>query len=138
MTDSHTTGVWMTAQSATVLCWSPKLTERHLIDSTVPGRHRATGRAPTEEHPDSESHRDEHMRTFFEQVARVLPIDDDLLLVGDGEVIDHFAASVRSNDDRHGRARRVEVQKSGPITERQLVARIREFAGTPAKRYMPR
>ena len=44
------TGVWISASSATVSRWSPELTVRHRIDSTVPARHRSTGRPPTEDH----------------------------------------------------------------------------------------
>ena len=107
---------------------------RHRIDSTVPGRHRSTGRPPTESHPAGEGHRDEHMRTFFAQVSHVLPVDDDLLLLGDGEVVEHFAELVRADDKSHGRTRRIEVERSGQITERQLLARVRTFAGSPARR----
>jgi hypothetical protein len=78
------------------------------------------------------------MRTFFDEVARTLPGDDDLLLVGDGEVVDHFADHVRAEDERHGRHRRIEVEKSGPLTDRQLLARLRTFAGSPARRTLPR
>ena len=138
MTGPRTTGVWISANSATVLRWSPELTVRHRIDSTVPGRHRSSGRPSTENHPFGEGHRDEHMRTFFVQVAQALPVDDDLLLVGDGEVVEHFAEQVRTDDDSHGRKRRIEVETGGPLTERQLLARIRTFAGSPAKRYLPR
>jgi hypothetical protein len=49
MTGPHTTGVWISANSATVLRWSFGLTVRHRINSTVPGRHRSTGRPPTED-----------------------------------------------------------------------------------------
>ena len=111
---------------------------RHRIDSTVPGRHRSTGRPPTEEHPGGEGHRDEHMRAFFDHVAHVLPVDDDLLLVGDGEVVEHFADRIRADDTNRRLERRIEVEKSGPITERQLLARIRTFAGSSARRYLPR
>lgn len=138
MTGPRTTGVWMSANSATVLRWSPELSVRHRIDSTVASRHRSTGPAPTEKHPSGEGHRDEHMRTFFAQIARALPVDDDLLLVGDGEVVEHFAEQIRTDDASHGRQRRIEVEKGGPLTERQLVARIRTFAGSPAKRTLPR
>ena len=137
MTSPRTTGIWITANSATMLRWSPELTVRHRIDSTVAGRHRSTGRPPTERQGD-EGHRDEHMRTFFDQVAQAMPVDDDLLLVGDGEVVEHFADHVRVDDENHGRKRRIEVEKSGSVTERQLLARIRTFAGSPAKRYLPR
>ena len=138
MTSPRTTGIWISATSSTVLRWSPELTVRHRIDSTVPGRHRSTGRPPTEERQGGEGHRDEHMRTFFDQVAHALPVDDDLLLVGDGEVVEHFANYVRRDDENHDRTRRIEVEKSGSVTERELLARIRSFAGVPAKRRLPR
>jgi hypothetical protein len=138
MTGPRTTGVWISANSATVLRWSPELTVRHRIDSTIPGRHRSTGPPPTERHPAGEGHRDEHMRTFFVQVAQALSVDDDLLLVGDGEVVEHFAERVRADDKAHRRKRLIEVEKGGPLTEHQLLARIRTFAGSPAKRHVPR
>ena len=138
MTGPHTTGIWISADSAIVMRWSPELTVRHRIDSTVPGRHRSTGAPPTEKHPAGEGHRDEHMRTFFVQVAQALPVEDDVLLIGDGEVVEHFAEQVRTDDISHGRKRRIEVEKSGLLTERQLLARIRTFTGSPAKRQMPR
>ena len=138
MTSPHATGIWITANSAIMLRWSPELTVRQRIDSTVPGRHRSTGRPPTEDRQGGEGHRDEHMRTFFDQVAHALAVDDDVLLVGDGEVVEHFADHVRTDDKKHGRKRRIEVAKSGSVTERQLLARIRAFAGSPAKRYLPR
>ena len=74
------------------------------------------------------------MRTFFADIARLLPPDDDLLLLGDGEVVGHFADKLRSDDAAHGRRRRVEVERSQPMTEGQLVARTREFAGSSPKR----
>jgi hypothetical protein len=138
MTGPHTTGIWISADSATMLRWSPELTVRHRIDSTVPGRHRSTGTAPTEKHPGSEGHRDEHMRTFFAQVAQALPVEGDLLLLGDGEVVEHFAEQVRTDDLSHGRSRRIDVEKVGSLTERQLLARVRKLAGSPAGRTLPR
>ena len=138
MAGMRTTGVWISANSATVLCWSPELTMRHRIDSTVPGRHRSTGRPPTEDHSGGEGHRDEHMRTFFDQIAHAIPVGDDLLLVGDGEVVEHFADYIRTDDATHGRERRCLVEKSGSVSEGQLLARTRVFAGSPAKRHLPR
>ena len=138
MSDTGTAGVWISANSATVVRWSPQVSLRHRIVSTVPGRHRSTGRPPTEAHPAGEGHRDEHMRTFFDEVARALTGDDDLLLVGDGEVVDHFADYVRAEDQRHGLQRRIAIEKSGPVTDRQLLARVRTFAGSPPRRTLPR
>ncbi len=134
----HTTGVWISASSAVVLGWSPGgIDHRNSIESLVPGRHRSTGRPPTADHPSGEGHRDERMRVFFARVDAALPARDDVLLVGDGEVVEHFADHLRSEDFVSGFTRRVELVKSGPITERQLLARIRGFAGSPALRVLP-
>jgi hypothetical protein len=138
MSNRQTSGVWISANSATILRWGVGFTLRQRIDSKVPGRHRSTGRPPTAEHPSSEGHHDEHMRAFFDHVAHVLPDDDDLLLVGDGEVVEHFADQIRAGDINRRLDRRIEVQRSGPITERQLEARIRTFAGSSARRHLPR
>ncbi|MGD0862739.1 MAG: hypothetical protein ABSA21_08240 [Candidatus Limnocylindrales bacterium] len=138
MTTPRTTGVWISAASATVLRWGPEgVTVREKIDSQIPGRHRSTGRPPTEDHPAGEGHRDEHMRAFFAQVGAAVPFDDDLLLVGDGEVVEHFARQIRIHDQSRNVDRRIEVGKSGPMTEPQLLARIRAFAGSPARRTLP-
>ena len=138
MTTPRTSGVWISAGSATILQWGPEgVTIRERIDSLVPGRHRSTGRPPTEDHPAGEGHRDEHMRTFFAQISAAVPIDDDLLLVGDGEVVEHFAHQIQAHDHGRGAARRIEVEKSGQMTEPQLLARIRAFAGSPARRTLP-
>ena len=138
MITPRTTGVWISAASATILRWGPEgVTARRQIDSMVPGRHRSTGRPPTEEHPAGEGHRDEHMRAFFAQVSAMVPDDDDVLLLGDGEVVEHFARQIQAHDHNHSVVRRVDVEKCGPMTEPQFLARIRAFAGTPAKRGLP-
>lgn len=138
MATTRTTGVWISASSATVLRWGADgVTVRESIESGVPGRHRSTGRPPTDDHPAGEGHRDEHMRVFFGQVGAVVPNDDDLLLVGDGEVVEHFAHQMETHDRDAGTDRRIEVEKSGPMTEPQLLARIRAFAGSPARRKLP-
>lgn len=134
----RTTGVWISASSAIVLQWGPEgVAGREQIDSEVPGRHRSTGRPPTADHPAGEGHRDEHMRVFFARVAAAVSTEDDVLLVGDGEVVEHFADQLRSHDLGRATARRIDVVKSGPMTERQLTARVRAFAGSPARRGRP-
>ena len=138
MTTPRTTGVWISAASATVLRLGPEgVTARERIESQIPGRHRSTGRPPTEDHPAGEGHRDERMRVFFAQVTATVPFDDDLLLVGDGEVVEHFAHQIKDRDRSRNVDRRFAVEKSGPMTEPQLLARIRAFAGSPARRTLP-
>jgi hypothetical protein len=134
---THTTGVWMSASSAIVLRWGPQGVKRESIASLVEGRHRSTGRPPTADHPGGEGHRDERMRVFFAQVAGAIPVRDDVLLVGDGEVVEHFAHQFRTQPSVAGTGRKIELVKSGPVSERQLLARLREFAGSPAARTLP-
>jgi hypothetical protein len=55
-----------------------------------------------------------------------------LLQVGDGKVVEHFADPIRADDANHRSERRIEAEKSGQVTERQFLARIRTFAGSPA------
>jgi hypothetical protein len=136
MNDPHATAVWLSAASASVLVWTDSAARQLNIESSVPGRHRSTGHAPTAHRPAGEGHQDEHMRAYFAEIARVLPADDDLLLLGDGEVVGHFAQKVRADDAAHGRRRRVEVERSAPLTDGQLRAKTQAFAGLPAKRGM--
>lgn len=42
------------------------------------------------------------------------------------------------NRPRMARTRRRQVEKSGSVTERKLLAPICTFTGSPAKRYLPR
>jgi hypothetical protein len=136
--NQRTTGVWISASSATVLQWGPNgVSNCEQIDSLIAGRHRSTGRPPTADHPAGEGHRDEQMRVFFARVGAFVPGEDNLLLIGDGEVVEHFAAQIRTHDLGRGSARRIGLEKSGPLTERQLLARMREFAGSPARRTLP-
>jgi hypothetical protein len=138
MTTARTTGVWISAASATVLRWGPEgVTLRETVESSVPSRHRSTGRPPTADHPAGEGHRDEHMRTFFAQVVSYVALDDDLLLIGDGEVVEHFAHQIRAHDRSRNVERRIELDKSGQITEPQLLARLRSFGGASARRTLP-
>jgi hypothetical protein len=132
---AHATGLWISASSATIVRWGPTgVAHRESIASSVEGRHRSTGRPPTADHPAGEGHRDERMRVFFAQVLAAIPDRDDVLLVGDGEVVQHFADHLRTHNSVAGPARRIELVKSGPVTEPQLLARLREFAGSPAPR----
>ena len=80
-----------------------------------------------------DSRREEHLRPFRDQVVHALARGDELFMGGAGAV-GHLAAELRADDAKHGRARRIEVVVSGPLTERQLIARTRAFAGQPARR----
>ena len=140
--------VWIDADKATVWRWhdgEDSLLQR--LVSEVPAHHKSTGHigeAGGERHGGSgprsgqEGHRREHLRVFLSQVERILPPDDDLLLLGDGVVVEYLAVRLHSDNVKHRRERRLEVAHSGPLSDPQLVARLRAFAGDPAPRRLPR
>ncbi len=142
MATSQAAAVWIDANSATIVRWGPDAAGTVHFESDVPPHRRSTGQVTArrgERHggtgPRSagEQHRLEHLRTFLAQVRRAVPADD-LLLLGDGVVVERLAAALREDDATHGRRRRIEVRRHGPLTEAQLVAAVRAFAGAPARR----
>ena len=114
------------------------------MESDVPAHHRATGHVrhdPTISHGGSgphaagEQHRLEHLKRFVDQVAGRLPSGDDLLIVGPGSVHERLARYVADSDAQQRRHRRIDCEGSGPITDRQLVAHLRTFAGEEMRRH---
>lgn len=117
------------------------------LSSGVPAHRRATGglrhnptfRSGGGAEPDDlvERRRQRLIEQFLRAVADRIPPDDRLVLVGPGQVHERLAAEVRAGDTRHGRDRPVDVASSGPRTERQLVAWLRELAGAAPERRRP-
>jgi len=135
MTTPSSTGVWINASSATIVRWGPAgLSLREQFDSEVPSQHRANGGPPIEFHGEKSQHRQEHLRLFFIKVAALIPPGDDLLLLGDGEVVEHFGTHMHEQEHGHGANRRMVVERSHPLTEPQLIAALRAFAGNAPKR----
>lgn len=138
------TAVRIDAEEAIIWRWRDGAgTPAQRLVSDVPAHHKSTGHVAEpggERHGGSgprsaqEGHRLEHLRAFLVQVEAALPAEDDLLLIGDGTVVEHLAAHLNAADATHGRERRIELAHSGPVTDRQMVARLRVFAGDPAPR----
>lgn len=135
--------VWIDADEAIVARWDG---QAHLtrIVSDVPSRHRSTGhlRHDPRFHPGGggpatdriERDRLEHLREYLERVASLVPPDESVHVTGPGPVKDELARMLRVEDRHHGRERCVETSASAPLTDRQLVARLRELAGAPSPR----
>ncbi|MDA8202440.1 MAG: hypothetical protein M0Z49_06740 [Chloroflexi bacterium] len=142
MTSARATAVWIDSSSATIVRWGGDESGPVRLESDVPSHHRSTGHlaAPGGERhggtgPRSagERHRLEHLRAFLALVRAALP-GDDLLLMGDGIVVQRLAASVRGDDAAHGVQRRIELRRCGPLTVAQQRAALREFVGEPPRR----
>ncbi len=138
-------GVWIDARAATILRWNGQSASQARIESDVPAHHRPSGGAAERgmithgaggPRAAGERHRLEHVRAFLAQVRAALPVDD-VLLVGDGTLVDRLAREIVNDDAHHHRARRVAVEHSNPLSEPQLLAKVRLFAGSPPRRGAP-
>lgn len=139
--------VWIDAEEAVLVRWDG---EPHVgrLRSDVPGRREATGHVrhdPTVRHGGGgaaqdkiERDRDGHLRAFVGAVAAGIDPGEDVEIVGPGTVRTDLARLIVNEDRRHGRERSVIVEAARPMSERQLVARLRERIGDPAMRVHPR
>jgi len=139
MTTEPRTLVWIDADRAIIVRWdgAPALTR---VESEVPKHRRLGGMVRrdadlrTRGSPPPDRHREEHMRQYLRTVADVLVGTDDLEVIGPGTVHEHLATLLRDEDRVHGRTRTVLASRAGPLTEAQLIARVRIAAGDPPKR----
>jgi hypothetical protein len=136
--------VWIDAREAVIVRWQDDRARLERVDSEVPAHHRATGHVrhdPAVRHggggpPQTagEPHRLEHLERFVEQIASRLPPDEDLLILGPGTVRERLERLVRETDEHHERSRGISGEASAQLTERQLIARLRDFAGVAPRR----
>jgi hypothetical protein len=142
--DVVTNLVWIDARKAAVLTWEEGSATVRWLESDVPGHHHSTGHVRHDPAPGGsgggpprsagESHRLEHLARFIDQVASLVPAAGDVLVIGPGTVHEHLAERLHGLDAGHARVRSVGGAASGPLTERQLVARLRSLAGSPPRR----
>lgn len=136
--------VWIDSREAVIVRWlDERATIEHLA-SDVPAHHRATGHvrhAPAFRHggggaPQTagEPRRLEHLERFVSRVADRMSPEDDLLILGAGTVRERLQRHVLDDDGRHGRTRTVTAEPSSPLTDRQLIARVRHLAGNEPRR----
>lgn len=135
--------VWIDAREAVIVRWDGAA--RFIrIESDVPAHRRATGHVAHDplirqggggsQQEAGERHRLEHLRRFIAQVEGRLEPHDEIEILGPGTVRERLAHLVETNDRRHGRPRHVCTHSTGPLTEAQLVALVREAAGDPPPR----
>lgn len=137
--------VWIDSREAVIARDPNGEVELERIDSDVPDRRRSTGhvrRDPTVRHGGGggnpqdagEAHRREHLARFLRLVADRLPITDDLTLLGPGNVREYLERDVRAADRRRQSTRSIASEAAAPMTDRQLVARLRQANGTAPRR----
>jgi antitoxin (DNA-binding transcriptional repressor) of toxin-antitoxin stability system len=136
--------IWIDAERAIVCRWDGEATGVETVESDVPSHRRSTGHVRHvagmrhggggAAQDAGEPHRLEHLRGFLADVARAVPPGDPLEIMGPGTVHERLVALLAGDDREHGRVREIRSTHSGPLTERQLCARVREFAGAAPPR----
>ena len=127
--------VWVDSRRAVVVRWIDGEAVTARLESAVPAPRRAPGHVrhdPMVRHggggePQTagDPHRNEHLRRFIDAVADRLEGGGPVTLLGPGTVHEHLEKELRERDLRTGRAREVTAEASRPMTDRQLVARLR-------------
>lgn len=135
--------VWIDAREATIVRWRDGSATIERIASDVPPHHRDTPhrrhddthyRAPGGPVEGGESRRLEHLSRFIAVVCGRLPAEDGLMILGPGTVRDDLERDIRADDRLHRRSREVHAASADRMTERQLIAKVRTFAGDPPRR----
>ncbi len=135
--------VWIDSRQAVIVRWDGAA--RFIrIESDVPAHHRSTGHVAHNplirqggggvRQEAGERHRLEHLHRFISQVEARLAPEDEIEILGPGTVRERLAHLVETNDQHRGRPRHVCTHSTGPLTEAQLVALVREAAGDPPRR----
>lgn len=138
--------VWIDSREAIIVRWADGRSDVRHLRSTVPVHHSSSGHVrhdPTIRHGGGgpqwadEPHRLEHLARFMDAVEGDLPANDDLYLVGPGEVHEQLAGRLREHDRRSGIRRRIRCDTAARLTDPQLVARLRQAVGSAPRRWCP-
>ena len=130
--------VWIDAREAVIVRWRDGRSRLEWMESHIPPHHRATGHIrhdPAIRHGGGgpqdagERHRQEYLKRFLADVSARLVTGGDLLILGPGAIRQRLARDVAQQDLHCGRHRQVASEASPPLTDRQLTARLRTFAG---------
>lgn len=125
--------VWIDSRQALIVRWQG---ERGLVErlvSDVPAHRRSTGEMGPE--PNLETQRLDHLERFVADVAQRLPADDDVLVLGPGTVRGHLERHLRAADHGRDRPRVLASEAAATMSERQLIARLRDEIGVPPRRH---
>ena len=144
MTRDRWSLVWIDAREARIVTWADDEARLERLESEVPAHRASTGHVrhdPLVRHggggtPQTagEPHRLEHIARFVDEVAARIGDAGGVKVVGPGETRERLTDVLRARDQRRSLSRSVTTEAADPLTDRQLIARVRELAGVPAPR----
>ena len=123
-TSRQRTLVWIDPQQAVIVRWDGAA-KFIRIESDVPAHRRGIDQEA------GGQYRLEHLHRFISQVEARLGPGDELEILGPGTLRERLAHLVETNDRQRGRLRHVCSYPTGPLTDAQLVALVREAAEPP-------
>jgi hypothetical protein len=142
--DQPRTVVWIDSRVAILARWDGTDASLTRVRSDVPVHRRSTGHVthnPSIAHGggmvpqgNGEARRLEHLARFLRGVADRLDPYDALDIMGPGTVHERLAVLIREGDDAGHRERLLSVRSAAPMTQAQILARLRILAGIPAPR----
>jgi len=135
--------VWIDAEGARILRWTgrPVITA---VPAEIPIHERSTHhvrRDPRVRHggggwgaDEAARHRTEHIRQFLDRVEAAVGSDLVLEVLGTGPLGERLARQVRRHDRARHRGRQIIVAPCAPLTDPQLVARLKDRVGVRPSR----
>lgn len=136
--------VWIDAREAVVVRWAERASSVVRLASDVPAHRKSTrhvrhgppmrGGGGSTPLTAGEPRRLEHLDRFIQEVAEGLAGDEDIVVMGHGTVHERLVACLRAIDAQSGRSRPISVRRGDRLTERQLVAELREHLGASPPR----
>jgi hypothetical protein len=135
--------VWLDSREAIILRPEGERIVVGHVESHVPPHHRGARhvrRDPQVRHggglaqASAERQRLEHLDRFLDTVAARLAPDDDLVVIGPGNVREQLARRVAEVDTERHAARDIVSRRSARATVPQLIARLRGVSGRGPRR----
>lgn len=133
-------GLWIDHRKAVLVFLSDSGEELKQIESNVEKHVRATGgsRTSTAYGPQDVAAGDvqerrlmQHLNAYYHEVIKLLRDADSILLLGPGEAKIEFQKQIKSKELRQ---RVVGVETADKLTDRQLIAKVREYFNATAVR----
>lgn len=135
--------VWIDSREAYVARWRSGRGVVQRLESDVPVHRRSTGHVrhdaghgrtgSSAPQPPVEGRRLEHLERFIDRVADSLP-EGDLIVIGPGTVREHLVNCLEQMDAHSHRPRHIDCSAARPMTEPQLLARLRAEIGAASPR----